>query len=172
MKLGKNSSDNCQLLSEAYGAEAMEKSSVLKWQWKMRKEVIIQDLKEPKKMFESVESGAFQTVKQHYLLSPWRRITFEKLTVTQLVEKYPALLWNRKVHYRVHTSPPLDPILSQLNPVRPIDSYLPKVHLNVILPPTPRSFQWSLPFGPTNQNPVNTSPLPHACHMSLPPHPP
>jgi hypothetical protein len=24
-----------------------------------------------------------------------------------------------------------------------IDPYLPKVHLNVVLPPTPRSFQWS-----------------------------
>jgi hypothetical protein len=35
---------------------------------------------------------------------------------------------------------------------------LPKVHLNVILQPTPRSFQWSLTFGPPNQNPVNTSP--------------
>jgi hypothetical protein len=36
----------------------------------------------------------------------------------------------------------------------------------------PRSSQWSLPFGPPNQNPVNTSPLPHAYHMSRPPHPP
>jgi hypothetical protein len=52
------------------------------------------------------------------------------------------------------------PILSQLNPVRPIDPYLPKVHLNVILPLMPRSFQWSLAFRPPNQNPVNTSPLP------------
>jgi hypothetical protein len=43
------------------------------------------------------------------------------------------------MEYRVHTSPSLDTILSQPNPVRPIDSYLPKVHLNVILPPTPRS---------------------------------
>jgi len=34
------------------------------------------------------------------------------------------------------------------------------------------SFQLSLPFGPPNQNFVNTSPLPHACHMSLPLHPP
>jgi hypothetical protein len=62
------------------------------------------------------------------LLTPWCRILFEKLIVTQLVKKYPAFLWNPKVHYPVHTSPPLDPILSQLNPVRPIDPYLPKVH--------------------------------------------
>jgi hypothetical protein len=33
----------------------------------------------------------------------------------------------------------LDPILSQQNPVRPIGSYLPKVQLNVIVSPTPRS---------------------------------
>jgi hypothetical protein len=34
--------------------------------------------------------------------------------------------------------PALDPILRQSNPVRTIDPYLPKVHLNVILPPTSR----------------------------------
>jgi hypothetical protein len=74
-----------------------------------------------------------------YLLTPWCRILFEKLIVTQLVKKYPAFLWNLKVHHRVHKSPPLDPNLSQPNPVRPIDPCLPKVHFNVILPPTPRS---------------------------------
>jgi hypothetical protein len=104
-------------------------------------------------------------------LTLWCRI-FEKLTVTQLVKKYPAFLWNPKAHYRVHKSPPLDSILSQMNPIRPINTHLPKVHLNVILPPTPRSSQWSLTFCPPNQNPVNTSPLPHAYHMSRPPHPP
>jgi hypothetical protein len=88
------------------------------------------------------------------------------------VKKYPAFLWNPKFYYRVHTSPPLDPILSHMNPVRRIDPYLPKVHLNVILPPTPRSPQWSLLFGPPNQKPVNTSPLTHACHMSSPPRSP
>jgi hypothetical protein len=92
--------------------------------------------------------------------NPWCRILFEKLIVTQLVKKYPAFLRNQKVHHRVHKSPPLDSILSQPNPVHPIDPYLPKVHINVILPPTPRSSQWSLAFGPPNQNPVNTSPLP------------
>jgi hypothetical protein len=75
-------------------------------------------------------------------------------------QKYPAFLWNPKVHHPVHKIPPLDPSLSQLNPVRPIDPNLPKVHLNVILPPTSRSSQWSFAFGPPNQNPVNTSPLP------------
>jgi hypothetical protein len=117
--------------------------------------------------------GAQKAQGELYLsLTPWCRILFEKLNVTQLIKKYPAVLWNPKVHYRVHTSPPLDPILSQPNPVSSIDPYLPKIHLNVILPPTPRSSQWSLAFGPPNQNPVNTSPLPQACHMSSPPHHP
>jgi hypothetical protein len=61
----------------------------------------------------------------------------------------------------------MDPILSQPHPVRSIDPYHPKVHLNVILPPTPRSYQWSLPFGPYNQNLVNTSPILATCPAYL-----
>jgi hypothetical protein len=79
----------------------------------------------------------------HLLLhTPWCRILFEKLIVTQLIKKYPAFfIWNPKVHHVVHKSLPLDPILRQLNPVCPIDPYLSKAQLNVILPPTPRSSQ-------------------------------
>jgi hypothetical protein len=31
MKLGKNASDTCAMLSEAYGEEAMKKPSVFEW---------------------------------------------------------------------------------------------------------------------------------------------
>jgi hypothetical protein len=106
------------------------------------------------------------------LLTPWCRILFEKLIVTQLIKNILLSLWNPKVHHRVRKGPPLDPILSQLNPVCHIDLYLPKIQLNVILLPTPRSFQWFFIFGHPNQNPVNTCPLTRACHMSHPPHPP
>jgi len=82
-----------------------------------------------------------------------------------------SLSWARCV-LLTYKSAPLDYILSQLNAVRPIYPCPPKVYLNVILPPTPRSSQWSLRFGPPIENPVNTSPLPHACHMSRLPQPP
>jgi hypothetical protein len=46
--------------------------------------------------------------------------------------------------------PATGPYPIQPNPVLPIGSYLPKVHLNVIFPPMPSSSQWSLSFGPPN----------------------
>ncbi|XP_021917226.1 uncharacterized protein LOC110828645 [Zootermopsis nevadensis] len=41
----------------------------------------------------------------------------------------PLSLWNSTVHRCVYKSPPPHSILSQLNPVRSIDSYRPKAHL-------------------------------------------
>jgi hypothetical protein len=86
------------------------------------------------------EPAVMQSNLLTYLFTPWCRTLRKKLIVTHLVKKILLSLRNPKVHHRVHNIPPLDPILSQPNPVQHIDPYLLKVHLNVILLPTFRSF--------------------------------
>jgi hypothetical protein len=67
----------------------------------------------------------------------------EKLIVTRLINKFATFSGTRS--FIIVFNPPLDPILSQMNTVYSLITYLYDIHLG-ITPSKPKSPKWSLSF--------------------------
>jgi hypothetical protein len=82
-----------------------------------------------------------------------------------------CLLWNPRVHYCSHKSPPPVSFLSQMNLIHTLPPYFLKINSNIILPSTPRSSKSShhvsRPKFCTHCSPTDTCYMPRSSAHSI-----
>jgi hypothetical protein len=78
------------------------------------------------------------------------------------------ILWNTNFHYRVHNSPAITPILSQINKCHTRPAYLSKTYFNISLPSTARSSKKSFSFMFHHRNSLRTPLTPHTRSCFIP----
>jgi hypothetical protein len=81
-------------------------------------------------------------------------------------QEIPLILRNTKVRYRIHSSPTTVPIPSQVNPAPATPSHFLKIHCNIILSSTLRSYKWTISLRIHHQNPECTSLLSQTCYIA------
>jgi hypothetical protein len=81
--------------------------------------------------------------------------------------KLPSVV-DREIHCSVQKSLPPVPVLRHINPTQILQAYFYNFHF--ILPSTPVSSKWALPFTISNHNFVSISHLPHVRYMPRPYH--
>ena len=85
-------------------------------------------------------------------------------------QEIPRILWNPKVHYRIHKFPPPAPILNQIDPVHIPTFNVLKIELNINFLSKYGSSKQYLSLRIPHQDPVYTFPLPDTCYMLRPYH--
>jgi len=102
-----------------------------------------------------------------FIPTPWSSPSWEANSHLANQERY-RLLWNPEVHYHVHKSPPVVPILNQMHPVHNFPPNFLRIHSVVIFACMPRSSEWSFPLMFPDQKFAQISHAP--MHSSCPAH--
>ena len=155
--------ENARLPRNIQGSFTCRKSTTLdKWLYFLSEGRRAEDFFAPK---NPTASARFEPAN----LTSCKTVSFSRRTVIHAVSKYivqesSRILCNPKSHYRFYRYQRLFPILRQMNAthVFPADLSTRKIHLNTMVPSTPRSSKWSLSFRSSTKTPY-ASPLSVPC---------
>jgi hypothetical protein len=78
------------------------------------------------------------------LQTPWSRVLLEKSLVAQLVKKFPPLMEPKSS--LPCSQEPTTGLYPDSDPVHTFLPYFPKIHFNIILPSTARTYEFSFPL--------------------------